>query len=112
MGDYHAFLLSYDLGRPNPLLFKLYREKKDLERGGGGIAIAAISEAERGTEKIRRQQKKEWVSSITTVLCRIGEVNRKALFNLHAIKCYVDIFVTEPGFQRNCKRVVCVRTCL
>ncbi len=57
-GEYHAFLLSYDLGPPNPLLFKLYREKKELERGGRGIAIAAISEVERGTEKISRQQRK------------------------------------------------------
>jgi hypothetical protein len=66
MGDYHSPLLSYDLGPPNPLLCPLYREKKDLERGGRGIAIAAISEVERGTEKIR-QQKKEWVSSITSI---------------------------------------------
>jgi hypothetical protein len=53
MGDYHAFLLSYDLGPPDPLLFQLYREKKDLERGGRRAIVV-----EMGTEKKRRQQKK------------------------------------------------------
>jgi hypothetical protein len=80
----------------------LQREERFQERGKGSHCRGD------GDRKNKTTTKKEWVSSITTVLCRISEVNRKALYNLHVNICFVNFFVTEPGFQRSCKGAVCV----
>jgi hypothetical protein len=83
-GVYHAFLLSYDLGPPNPLIFQLYREKKELERGGRGAIVV-----EMGTEKIRQQKKSGFLQYMCFVNFFVTEAVKEPFVLLILIQCRV-----------------------